>query len=123
MASDILVDQDGNSWCFNNIETIKFNPIMDVKKNLPLSYKHAFQNKEDGKILITLSQEKSGLLKLNIADNGQTSENELNVKKEKGFGSLLIQLLTTQLGGKLEKSTEAGTSTIIEFPIQEKSAA
>ncbi len=87
------------------------------------SLKHAFPNKQNGKILITLSEEKDGLLKLQIADNGKASKNESNVKKEKGFGSLLIQLLTTQLGGKLEKSTEAGTSTIIEFSIQEKSAA
>jgi two-component sensor histidine kinase len=87
------------------------------------SLKHAFQNKDDGKILITLSQEKNGLLKLHIADNGKTSDNESNIKKEKGFGSLLIQLLTTQLGGTLEKSNESGTSTMIQFPRQEKSAA
>ena len=87
------------------------------------SLKHAFQNKEDGKILITLSHEKNGLLKLHIADNGEALGKESDVKKEKGFGSLLIQLLTTQLGGTLEKSNTSGTSTMIQFPIQEKSAA
>lgn len=87
------------------------------------SIKHAFPNKRKGQILITLAQEENGLLKLNIADNGQPMNNESVVKKEKGFGALLIQLLTTQLGGKLEKSTVAGTSTIIHFPLQEKSVA
>lgn len=87
------------------------------------SIKHAFPNMRKGQILITLAQEKNGLLKLNIADNGQPTNNESAVIKEKGFGTLLIQLLTTQLGGKLEKSTEAGTSTIIQFPLQEKSVA
>ncbi|MFT7615035.1 MAG: two-component sensor histidine kinase/tetratricopeptide (TPR) repeat protein [Ulvibacter sp.] len=87
------------------------------------SIKHAFPNKQKGQILITLSQEENGLLKLNIADNGDAIASEPVVKKEKGFGTLLIQLLTTQLGGKLEKSTEEGTSTIILFAQQEKSAA
>ena len=87
------------------------------------SIKHAFPDKRKGQILITLVQEENGLLKLNIADNGDATVNESVVKKEKGFGALLIQLLTTQLGGKLEKSTVAGTSTIIQFPLQEKSVA
>ncbi len=87
------------------------------------SLKHAFPDKQNGQILITLNQGKDGLLKLQIADNGKASKNESNVKKEKGFGSLLIQLLTTQLGGSLEKSNDAGTLTVIHFPMQEKSVA
>ena len=87
------------------------------------SIKHAFPNKRKGQIIITLTQEKNGLLKLNITDDGQATTNESVAPKEKGFGTLLIQLLTTQLGGKLEKSTQAGTSTIIQFPQQEKSVA
>ena len=87
------------------------------------SLKHAFPNKQNGHIFITLSQEKNGLLKLQIADNGQASGKESDSKKEKGFGTLLIQLLTAQLRGTLEKSTESGTSTVIQFPLQEKSAA
>jgi two-component sensor histidine kinase/tetratricopeptide (TPR) repeat protein len=87
------------------------------------SIKHAFPNKQKGQILITFAQEENGLLKLTIADNGQPTNTEEIVNKNKGFGTLLIQLLTTQLGGKLEKSNEAGTSTMIQFPPQEKSVA
>ncbi len=87
------------------------------------SLKHAFPDKHDGKILITLSQEYNGLFNLQIADNGQVSENRSDTRKEIGFGTLLIQLLTAQLGGTLEKSNEAGTSTVIQFYRQEKSAA
>jgi two-component sensor histidine kinase len=87
------------------------------------SIKHAFPNKQKGNILITLAQEEDGLLKLIISDNGQPTSNRSIIDKNKGFGTLLIQLLTTQLGGTLEKSNEAGTSTIIQFPPQEKSAA
>lgn len=87
------------------------------------SLKYAFPNNQKGQILITLAQEKNGLLKLHIADDGQGITNESVVKKEKGFGTLLVQLLTTQLRGKLDKSTEKGTSTIIQFPLQKKSVA
>ena len=87
------------------------------------SIKHAFPDNRKGQILITLTHEENGLIKLNITDNGQPSTNESSVAKDKGFGTLLIKLLTTQLGGKLEKSTKAGTSTIIQFPLQEKSVA
>jgi two-component sensor histidine kinase len=86
------------------------------------SIKHAFPNKQKGNILITLVEEENGLLKLTIADNGQLINNK-SVNQNKGFGTLLIQLLTTQLGGTLEKSNKAGTSTMIQFPPQEKSAA
>lgn len=87
------------------------------------SLKHAFPNKEKGKISIRLSKEENGLLQLYIADDGNTSEKRGNSTKERGFGSLLIRLLAIQLGGTLEQSNINGTSTIIQFPLQEKSAA
>lgn len=87
------------------------------------SIKHAFPDKQKGQILITLTQDENGLLQLQIADNGQNTANESIRKKKSGFGTLLVQLLTTQLGGNLEKSTEAGTSIMIRFPRQEKAVA
>jgi len=87
------------------------------------SLKYAFPEKQKGQISITLTQGENNLLKLHIEDNGQNTANESALKKESGFGTLLVQLLTTQLGGKLEQSTEAGTSIMIRFPRQEKSAA
>lgn len=85
--------------------------------------KHAFPDNRQGQIMITLSREENGLLKLNIADNGDATTKGVSAEKGNGFGTLLIQLLTTQLGGKLEKSTQAGTSTTIYFTLQQKSAA
>lgn len=87
------------------------------------SLKYAFPNKQKGQISITLTSEENGLLKLNIADNGQATQEEPSSKKDNGFGTLLIQLLTTQLGGQLETSTTTGTSTVIQFPLQQKSVA
>lgn len=87
------------------------------------SLKHAFPENQKGEILISMKMEKDGLLRLLIADNGQSSPAGSDTPGEKGFGSMLTQLLTIQLGGSLEKSTESGTSTIIHFPLQKKSVA
>ncbi|MCB0663763.1 MAG: sensor histidine kinase, partial [Saprospiraceae bacterium] len=87
------------------------------------SLKHAFPDSTEGQISIQLKKGDNGLLQLQIEDNGQPKPAHQDQQSSGGFGTLLIQLLTTQLGGNLHKSTEGGTSTIIEFPIQEKSAA
>ncbi|MEZ5058018.1 MAG: histidine kinase dimerization/phosphoacceptor domain -containing protein, partial [Saprospiraceae bacterium] len=87
------------------------------------SLKHAFPKNQEGQISIQLSRENNGLLKLKIADNGVGIPAGLKEKDGSGFGTLLIQLLTSQLGGTLEKSNEEGTATIIQFPLQEKSVA
>ena len=87
------------------------------------SVKHAFTDTRQGQIMITLSKEENGMLKLNIADNGNGTAKRSIPEVESGFGKLLVQLLTTQLGGRLEKTTDTGTSTTIYFAQQQKSAA
>lgn len=87
------------------------------------SLKHAFPDNQKGEILISMEMEKDGLLKLLISDNGQGTSTGSGTQYEKGFGSMLTQLLTIQLGGSLEKSTASGTTTIIHFPLQKKSVA
>lgn len=87
------------------------------------SLKYAFPGRGKGQILIKLTADDDDLLKLHISDNGRGNADEQAPQDGGGFGTLLVQLLTTQLGGQLEKSTEAGTAITIRFPRQEKSAA
>lgn len=87
------------------------------------SLKYAFPGREKGEISIKLTADEDDLLKLHISDNGRGNADEQAPQDGGGFGTLLVQLLTTQLGGQLEKSTEAGTAITIRFPWQEKSAA
>lgn len=87
------------------------------------SLKYAFPEQKKGQILITLTKGKNDLLKLQISDNGQPEVHEGAPKEGSGFGTMLVKLLTTQLGGRLEKSTAQGTSTVIQFLVQEKSVA
>jgi two-component sensor histidine kinase len=87
------------------------------------SLKHAFPGQKKGKIAINLTTDENNMLQLHISDNGHANANEGAPKDGGSFGTLLVQLLTAQLGGQLEKLTKEGTATTIRFPRQEKSAA
>lgn len=87
------------------------------------SLKHAFSERKKGQIAITLTTDENDMLQLHITDNGQANTNGGAPKDGGGFGTLLVQLLTTQLGGQFKKTTEGGTAITIRFPRQEKSAA
>ena len=87
------------------------------------SLKYAFPDDHKGQISISLLKGPDGLFQLQIADDGRPDAKENTSDKSGGFGTLLVQLLTAQLGGKLETHRDNGTSTILEFGIQQKSAA
>ena len=87
------------------------------------SLKYAFLNENNPKIEIKLTQGANNMLVLQVADNGQGDAKGNQNTKETGFGSMLINLLTTQLGGQMKKTIKGGRTTIIEFPRQEKAVA
>lgn len=77
-------------------------------------FKHAFTDKESGRIDITLSKENSHF-KLIIQDNGKGLPEEFNPKKLHSIGFDLIQGLTRQLEGRFEWKNENGAIIIITF--------
>lgn len=102
---------------------------LDVDTAIPLglitnelitnSLKYAFPNNE-GQISIKLKKINALLNELTISDDGTPTQESRN-SSENGFGTLLIQLLTTQLGGELEMSNLNGTTAILRFPNSLKS--
>lgn len=86
------------------------------------SVKYAFPENKSGKIKISLEQLDNHEFKLVIADDGTPTQGKEKSKEGTGFGSLLVQLLTAQLGGNIDVSTNEGTAAIIHFPPQIKSA-
>lgn len=87
-----------------------------VNELLTNSLKYAFPDNRQGHIHITFKQ--SGeQLQLEVKDNGigmQASSTD-NEPKGTGFGTQLIQLLTTQLEGKMTKLVEHGTQFTFVF--------
>ena len=85
------------------------------------SMKYAFQEKENGKIFISMTKNENNLIQLQIKDDG--INNSAGVSEGgTGFGTMLVQLLTTQLGGQIEQTTTQGTATIIKFSLDNKAA-
>ena len=87
------------------------------------SLKYAFKEKAKGKVTISMKKGDDNMIHFSITDDGNF-DNSSNLSKEgTGFGSLLIQLLTTQLDGQLEQNTTAGTATILRFPMRDQAVA
>jgi len=83
------------------------------------SLKYAFNEKENGAIKISLTEQNmeantEGLLLLKISDNGIGKPANEKVKGT-GFGTQLVNLLTTQLDGKLTYEINNGTIVTLIF--------
>lgn len=87
-----------------------------VNELLTNSLKHAFRNKQDGEIEISLQAKDEEQYVLRVKDNGQASTG--GGAASSGFGTQLVQLLVHQLDGHFEKKQKAGTEIILEFKPQ-----
>ncbi|MCB0847547.1 MAG: tetratricopeptide repeat protein, partial [Bacteroidetes bacterium] len=86
-----------------------------VNELITNSLKYAFPKQKKGAIEIKMKQNQDKII-LEIGDNG-VGEKATTVKKDgSGFGSELIELLTMQLKGKLDLSTDNGYHTRLSFP-------
>lgn len=86
------------------------------------SIKHAFPDQAEGKIDVSIKANDNEY-QLRIKDNGVGGELQHAEKENSGFGNMLVNILTQQLGGTIQESIDHGRSTIISFPITEQQAA
>lgn len=84
------------------------------------SYKYAFVGKDNGLISIALSKTSAGELLLKVSDNGVGMQQSIEIDKIKSLGLRLVWLLTKQLKGKIEVSTENRMTVSILFPAGNK---
>jgi len=87
-----------------------------INELLTNSYKHAFSNRSYGSIHITLKQENK-MVKITVEDDGAGLPDDFNIENESTLGMTLINTLTTQLDGRLDISSEAGSSFSLSFKI------
>jgi two-component sensor histidine kinase len=80
------------------------------------SYKHAFQTKDSGTIVVTFHCNKEGKdYTLKVRDNGSGFDHDN--KKQHSLGMELIQMLAEQLNGKMVFRNENGTVAEITFTL------
>ncbi len=86
-----------------------------VNELITNSLKYAFSKQKKGAIEIKMERNQDEII-LDIGDNGAGEKATTGNKDGSGFGSELIELLTMQLKGKLDLSTENGYHTRLRFP-------
>ncbi len=93
-----------------------------VNELITNSLKYAFPEGRSGTIEVSLQAENDNTLTLRTKDTGVGLQATQNQTKNDGFGSRLVHLLTLQLDGQLEESTNNGLETVIRFKSLAKTA-
>lgn len=116
---------------FPNCNTVKIEKeihdfTLDVKHLQPLGIiinelltnimKYAFARRSNGIIQVSVSLE-SDTVTVSVRDNGTGIPESVDFNNSRGFGLMLVQLLTKQLKGKVRIERGNGTSVILDFPV------
>ncbi|MBN8834775.1 MAG: hypothetical protein ABS68_04340 [Niastella sp. SCN 39-18] len=86
-----------------------------VNELLTNTIKYAFPHGKQGNVVIKLEKRKTGILHLEVSDDGIGKS---NIIKGTGFGSQLISLLTRQLRGHMKEEINNGTHTYFNFNLE-----
>ena len=79
------------------------------------SLKYAFEDRNQGEIIINFSQKDRGSYTLLIKDTGKGLDDQLDIENAKSLGLKLVKTLTRQINGQLKIVSQPGASFEIEF--------
>ena len=79
------------------------------------AYKHAFPNRDAGRIEVRVTRDSPTHLTLLVGDNGTGFETGA-ASEPGGLGKSLIDAFVRQLHGELQMRSEQGTQVIVKFP-------
>jgi two-component sensor histidine kinase len=85
------------------------------------SLKHAFRDRTEGNIFISLGA-KDGYCSVIIADDGCGLPAELERSKANGLGQGILESLASQIAGKLSFENKQGTTVELIFPLRSTAA-
>jgi two-component sensor histidine kinase len=124
-----LIDQIRQSYPDNTTESISVeldveHVSLSLTKAVPCGlllnellsncYKHAFQGKKDGKILIRFRKINENCL-LEVEDNGIGFSGDFKIEEQETLGMTIIQSLTEQIDGKISYNGVSGNGTKISI--------
>lgn len=111
-----------NITIHQEIEDVRFNIDTAIPLSLIINeiitncYKHAFENKNEGIISISIKKQITDFYELIIEDNGNGLPENFNINQNsKSVGFDLIQGLCQQIDGKFEITSKNGTKINIQF--------
>lgn len=111
---NIIINQEIEDIQFNIDTAIPLSLI--INEIITNCYKHAFENKNEGIISISIKKQATGFYKLIIEDNGNgLPENFSSFENSKSVGFDLIQGLCQQIDGEIEITSKQGTKITIQF--------
>ncbi len=112
-SKNIIVDIDSQNFEFDIETAIPLGLI--VNELLCNAYKYAFLQKNEGNIIVKITQLNEEEYQLNFSDDGSGFITEENANDSKSLGLKLVKILTRQLKGSLEISTDNGTKIQLNF--------
>jgi PAS domain S-box-containing protein len=99
-ASHILLDTDLEPVSFPVNEAVPLGLILNELASNAL--KHAFRDRADGKVAVSLRNDAQGLVHLSVSDNGAGLPMELDWRHAHSLGLRLVQMLAGQLHADVE---------------------
>ncbi len=90
-----------------------------VNELLANAFEHAFVNRKEGKIEVSLSRSENGVLDLTVSDDGVGLPDGFNIDASETLGLRVVKILAEgQLDGNLNIISKDGTTFKIEFKMK-----
>ena len=100
-----------------HLDTKRLFPLgLIVNELITNKMKYAFIDRNTGSIRISLANADNHVT-LAIQDNGVGLMDGFDMEESKGFGLMLVKMLSQQLGGSFSMEKQAGTRCVVEFNI------
>jgi PAS domain S-box-containing protein len=109
----ITLELDTESVSLNIDQTIPCGLI--INELISNSLKYAFPGSRTGVISVRLKVDPEGWILLTVADNGIGLPADLDTRNTHSLGLQLVHMLVKQLRGKLEISTDGGTTFVVRL--------
>ena len=87
------------------------------------SLKHAFKNRDDGRVVVCIRRPDDEKVVISVADNGLGFPAEVDFRTVSSMGMTLILALTDQIGGTIALDRNNGTTFTISFSAHKHSPA
>jgi len=113
--ADIALDLQVEDISLTITQAVPFGLLLN--ELVTNTFIHAFEGRTQGKLSIHLISEEDNTGTLRVQDNGKGFEGASAAKAESSLGLQLVQILSEQLNGAAEFTSDTGTCFTLNFPL------